>query len=159
MLVGDREHICVASKGCLIFLGDKNLDYQMWNEQILSGISEDPDKLRIFRKKNVRNHSYHQIYLVLAKIQIHQGLLYFEITHWDAIFLPLCNSITHQPVQTLRRCGKSFRLHWELRILFFFVGDVITGVGFRPFRLRFPGSEWHLLDGMVWPKFLLETRL
>jgi len=29
MLVGDREHICVASKGCLIFPRDKNLDYQM----------------------------------------------------------------------------------------------------------------------------------
>jgi len=50
-------------------------------EQILSGISEDPDKPKIFIKKNVKNHSYHQIYPVLAKIRINRGLLYFEITY------------------------------------------------------------------------------
>jgi len=53
----------------------KNPDYEMWKEQILSGIGEDPDsKIRInrrfFIKKNVRNHSYHQFYPVLAKIRI-----------------------------------------------------------------------------------------
>jgi len=50
-------------------------------EQILSGISEDPDKPKIFIKKNVKNHSYHQIYPVLAKIRINRGLLYFEIIY------------------------------------------------------------------------------
>jgi len=47
-----------------------NLDYEMWKEQILSGISEDPDKPKIFVKKNGRNHSYHQFYPVSAKIRI-----------------------------------------------------------------------------------------
>jgi len=47
-------------------------------EQILSGIGEDPDKPNIFIKKNVRNHSYHQFYPVLAKIRINQGLLYVD---------------------------------------------------------------------------------
>jgi len=48
----------------------------MWNEQTLSGIGEDPDKPKIFIKKNERNHSYHQFYPVLAKIRINRGLLY-----------------------------------------------------------------------------------
>jgi len=42
MLVGDREHACVASESCRIFPRDKHPDYEMWKEQILSGISEDP---------------------------------------------------------------------------------------------------------------------
>jgi len=46
-------------------------------EQILSGIGVDPDKPKIFMKKNVRNHPYHQFYLVLVKIRINRGLLYF----------------------------------------------------------------------------------
>ena len=56
----------------------KNPDYETWNEQILSVIGEDrenPDKAKIFIKKNVRNHSYLQFYPVLAKIRINQGLL------------------------------------------------------------------------------------
>ena len=36
------------------------------------------DKPKVFLKKNVRNHSYHQFYAVLAKIQINRGLLYFS---------------------------------------------------------------------------------
>jgi len=57
----------------------------MWKEQILSGIGEDriknPDKPKIFIKKNIRNHSSHQFYPVLAEIQIsririNRGLLY-----------------------------------------------------------------------------------
>jgi len=55
----------------------------MWKEQILSGIGEDPDKPKIFIKKKVRNHSYHQFYPVLAnirinRIRINQGLLYIS---------------------------------------------------------------------------------
>ena len=56
----------------------KNPDYETWKEQILSGIGEDrknPDKPKIFIKKNVRNHSYHQFYPVLAKIRINRGSL------------------------------------------------------------------------------------
>jgi len=48
----------------------------MKKEQILSGIGADPDKRKIFIKNNVRNHSYHQFYPVLAKIRINRGLLY-----------------------------------------------------------------------------------
>jgi len=55
----------------------KNPDYEMRKEQILSGTGEDPDKPKIFVKKNVRNHSYYQFYLVSAKIRINRGLLYF----------------------------------------------------------------------------------
>jgi len=54
----------------------KNPDYEMWKEQILSGIGENPDKPKIFIKKNIRNHSYYQFYPVLAKIRINRGLLY-----------------------------------------------------------------------------------
>jgi len=56
----------------------KNPDYETWKEQILSGIGKDrenPDKPKIFIKKNVRNHSNHQFYPVLAKIRINRGLL------------------------------------------------------------------------------------
>jgi len=56
----------------------KNPDYETWKEQILAGIGEDrenPDKPKTFMKKNVRNHSYNQIYTVLAKIRIDRGLL------------------------------------------------------------------------------------
>jgi len=47
----------------------------MWKEQILSSIGEDLDKKiwtkpKIFRKKNIRTHLYHQFNLVLATIQI-----------------------------------------------------------------------------------------
>jgi len=37
---------------------------------------KNPDKPKIFIKKNVRSHSYHQFYPVLAKIRINRGLLY-----------------------------------------------------------------------------------
>jgi len=59
----------------------KTPDYEMWNEHILSGIGlNNLDEPKIFIKKNVRNHPYHQFYLVLAKIwinwiQIKRGLL------------------------------------------------------------------------------------
>ena len=48
---------------------------KFFEKQILSAIGEDPDKPKIFIKKNVRNHSYHQFYPVLAKIRINRGLL------------------------------------------------------------------------------------
>jgi len=48
----------------------------MWKEQILSGIGEDPDKPKVFVKKNGRNYSYHEFHTVWAKIQINRGLLY-----------------------------------------------------------------------------------
>jgi len=38
---------------------------------------KNPDKPKIFIKKNVRNYSYHQFYPVLSKIRINRGLLYF----------------------------------------------------------------------------------
>ena len=37
---------------------------------------KNPDKPKIFIKKNVRNHPYHQFYPVFAKIRINRGLLY-----------------------------------------------------------------------------------
>ena len=40
---------------------------------------KNPDKPKIFIKKNVRNHSYHQFYPILAKIRINRGLLYMLI--------------------------------------------------------------------------------
>ena len=48
----------------------------MWKKHILSGIGEDPDKPKIFIKKNVGNYSYHQFCPVVAKIRINRGLLY-----------------------------------------------------------------------------------
>jgi len=75
MLVGDFEHACVAPESYRIVPRDKNPDHEMWKEQILSGIGEDPDKPKIFMKQTVRNHSYQQFYLVLAKIRINRGLL------------------------------------------------------------------------------------
>ena len=56
-----------------------------YEEQILSGIGEHPDKPKIFIKKNVRNHSYHQFYPVLAKIRINRGLLYVNIL--DVVYI------------------------------------------------------------------------
>ena len=50
-LVGDRKNACVASESCRIFPRDKNPDYEVWKEQILSGIGEDPyEKIRINRR-------------------------------------------------------------------------------------------------------------
>ena len=47
---------------------------------------KNPDKPKIFIKKNVRNHSYHQFYPVLVKIRINRirinrGLLYLPVKH------------------------------------------------------------------------------
>jgi len=52
---------------------------QYWQR---SGL-KNPDKSKIFIKKNIRNHSYHQFYPVLAKmrinrIRINRGLLYLK---------------------------------------------------------------------------------
>ena len=38
---------------------------------------KNPDKPKIFIKKNVRNHSHQQFYPVLPKIRINRGLLHF----------------------------------------------------------------------------------
>jgi len=67
---------------------------------------------------------------------------------FHVIFKPLCNSVTYQVVvlksySNLKRCGKSSRLdcnekNWKVLDLGLFVGDVISGVGFRPFWLRLP---------------------
>jgi len=38
--------------------------------------------------------------------------------------------------------------NWKVLDLGFFVNDVISGVGFRPFWLRLPGPEPQLLDGI-----------
>jgi len=37
----------------------------------------NPDKPKIFLKKYVKNHSYPQFHLVLAKIRMNRGLLYY----------------------------------------------------------------------------------
>jgi len=37
------EYACAAAETCRIFPTDKNPDYLIWKEQILSGIGEDPD--------------------------------------------------------------------------------------------------------------------
>jgi len=98
MFVVDREHASVASESCRIFHSDRSVHLRTqqcgnaekprlqdvkrtdfiryWRR---SGF-KNPDKLKIFIKKNVRNHSYHQIYPVLAKIRINRGLLYIELT-------------------------------------------------------------------------------
>jgi len=62
------------------------------------------DKPKIFIKKNVRNHSYHQFYSVLAKIQINRGLLYTGHMRFSVAF---CTA----PIDISRQCWKrSFRL-------------------------------------------------
>ena len=45
---------------------------------------KNPDKPKMFVKKNERNHSYHQFYPFLAKIRINRGLLhiYFQGFSW-----------------------------------------------------------------------------
>ena len=58
---------------------------------------------------------------------------------------PLCQRV----VQALKIRGKSSRLHWkkiEVLDFRFFVGDVISEVGFRPFWLRLPGCEQQPLE-------------
>jgi len=80
-LIGDFEHAaCVAPESCRIVPRDKNPDYEMWRADFIrhlqrSGL-KNPDKPKIFIKKNVRNHSYQQFYPALAKIRINRGLLY-----------------------------------------------------------------------------------
>jgi len=97
MFVGDRERTCVVSESCRIFPRDpsvhfntplkyrKNPNYEMWKEQILSSIGEDPDfqsgiKRRFLKRKTFRNHSYHKFCPVLAKIRINRVLLYPDIS-------------------------------------------------------------------------------
>jgi len=41
----------------------------------------------------------------------------------------------------------------------FFVGDIMSGVGFRTFWLRLPSFRCQPEEGIFWLKFLLETRL
>ena len=50
-----------------------DLIWYWWRSRV-----KNPDKPKIFVKKNVRNNSYHQFYLVLAKIRINRGLLYIS---------------------------------------------------------------------------------
>jgi len=50
---------------------------------------KNQDKPKIFIKKNVRNHSYHQFYPVLAKIRINRGLLYVTITWYPVVQEPI----------------------------------------------------------------------
>ena len=53
----------------------KRLDFiRYWRR---SGL-KNPYKPKIFIKKNVRNHSCHQLYPVLAKMWINRGSLYFH---------------------------------------------------------------------------------
>jgi len=84
----DRENSCVASESCRIFPRDQSvhLRTQQLGSAEKSGLRDGkradfirnwrrcgikyPDKPKLFIKKNVRNHSYHQFYPVLAKIRI-----------------------------------------------------------------------------------------
>jgi len=90
MFVGDREHASVAYESCRIFPSDRSvhLRKQQRGSAEKSGLQDvtrtnfsrywrrsglkNPDKPKIFIKKNVRNHSYHRIYPVLAKIRINR---------------------------------------------------------------------------------------
>ena len=72
----------------------KNPDYEMWkakNFPVLAKIRiKNPYKPKIFIKKKLRNHSYHQFHPVLAKIRINRiringGLLYFKTDLLTAI--------------------------------------------------------------------------
>jgi len=51
---------------------------------------KNPVKPKILKKKNIRNHSCHQFYPVLAKIQINRGLLcqfFFPLVSFETAFL------------------------------------------------------------------------
>jgi len=52
---------------------------------------KNPDKPKIFIKKNVRNHLYHQFYPVLAKIRIDRGLLESVLFFCDKILVHTVN--------------------------------------------------------------------
>ena len=89
MFVGDREHAGVAFDQSVHLRTQKRESAEksgLWDVKRAdfirywrrSGLN-NPDKPTIFIKKNVRNHSYHQIYPVWAKIRINRGLLY----HWE----------------------------------------------------------------------------
>jgi len=60
----------------------KNPDYEMGRENFIwdwqRSRLKNLDKSNIFIKKNVKNNSSHQFYLVCEKIRINQVLLYFN---------------------------------------------------------------------------------
>jgi len=62
---------------------------------------KNPDEQTIFIKKNVRNHSDHQFYPVLAKIRVHRGLLYnrdgFEKLDTTKLFNAVISSSKTEP--------------------------------------------------------------
>ena len=98
MFVGDRERFCVASESCRFFLETSHalLRTKQCGRAEKSGLRDvqradfvryrrrsglkNPDKAKIFIKKNVRNHSYHQFHPVLAKIRINRDLLHFQLS-------------------------------------------------------------------------------
>jgi len=74
---------------------------------------------------------------------------------------PWSRRLCKRAVQTFKWCSKFSGLHRKKMESFgfdFFVGDVISGIGFRPFWLRLPGSGIQPLNRSLW-KFLLETWL
>jgi len=74
-----------------------------------SGLT-NPDKPKIFIKKNERNHSYHQFYLVLAKIRINRGLLYLDaVCVTQAYFARVCE-IFIAVVSELSLCRHTYHI-------------------------------------------------
>ena len=67
--------------------GTKRTDFiQCWQRLGL----KNPNKLKIFIKKNVWNHLYHQCYPVFAKIWVNRGLLYEHEVKVEAFRPTLC---------------------------------------------------------------------
>ena len=67
---------------------------------------------------------------------------YFEIPHWAAVFMPLCNPITHQlimlescssPQKTCHIFQFAIKEFFSSFGLWVFVGDVVNGVGLGNF--------------------------
>ena len=96
-------------------------------------------------------------------------ILYFEIPHWAAVFMPLCNPITYQLIM-LESCSNrqksdsifqfSMKEFFSSFGLWVFVGDIVNGVGLGHFlllKLLGPWSQLH--KGSILLKCLLEARI
>jgi len=65
---------------------------------------KNPDKPNIFKKTNVKNHSYHQLYPVLAKIRINRIRINRGSLYWYPWLLKILHYVTIQrPVTRLGR--------------------------------------------------------
>ena len=83
-------------------------------------------------------------------------ILYFEIPHWAAVFMPLCNPITYQLIM-LESCSnpqkthRSSSLQWNNFFssfgLWVSVGDVANGVGLGHFFVEVIGPFIPIAQG------------